>query len=231
MAKLIKEKLLSSLGYSIISILVVAFISLILVGFSYLGIGRFTIAKIPMYIYLVTSFVMSSLFFLLTSSKDYYQDLPIMVESSYHRKEIKKAMMVERIFNIILATAIILLGVFVSKFIGNILQASGIRIYYTEIYKNTLIINYIPHSLMITALASLILSGLMYLAYRFNSILVFLAFIGGLLFLNYLYFQQIKNNVARIFTIDQLTSLIIGIISIIIGLLLTNLINKIRIRG
>ncbi|MDY6064728.1 MAG: hypothetical protein SPI59_00175 [Finegoldia sp.] len=229
MAKLLRQKLTRSLGYCLISILVSAIIVLILSAVSFTGVGSFRLAKIPMYLYLTVSLVMVSFFFLLTSSKDYYQDLPVMVEASYHRKKIQKAMIVEVLFNIGLATGVIILAVFGAKLIGNVLEGYGIAVYYSNLYTDSPLFAYVLPGMMISSLSYLVISFFIYLAYRFNSILVFVVFVAGLIALTHFYLEGIKN-ATMVVVGDEIVSLVIALISIILAVLFTNPVKNLKIK-
>ena len=115
MKRLLKQKLSTSLSYAFYTLLVSVVILAIIGGLSYFKIWKFDFGKLPLFTYVVAMFLFNTFYFLLVASKDYFQDFGMDIESSYHRKQIKKATIFERIFNIVLVFGIIIGIVYLTR--------------------------------------------------------------------------------------------------------------------
>lgn len=232
MKRLLKQKLSNSLAYAFYTLLVSVVILAIIGGLSYFNIWKFDFGKLPLFTYVVPMFLFNTFYFLLVASKDYFQDFGMNVESSYHRKQIKKATIFERIFNVALVFAVIIGIIYLTRIMSGFLQARQIETYYDKIgvYTRGSLLSYMPVVFVISSLCSLVFTSLIFLAYKFGAVKIFILFTALIIAAN-VFFSKYLISAFKIFSgLNMYIYLGAGVIALILSILFTNFIKGLDVK-
>lgn len=232
MKRLLKQKLSNSLAYAFYTLLVSVVILAIIGGLSYFNLWKFDFGKLPLFTYVVPMFLFNTFYFLLVASKDYFQDFGMNIESSYHRKQIKKATIFERIFNVALVFAVILGIIYLTRIMSGFLQARQIETYYDKIgvYTRGSLLSYMPMVFVISSLCSLAFTSLIFLAYKFGAVKIFILFTAIVIAVN-VFFSKYLISAFKIFSgLNMYIYLGAGVIALILSILFTNFIKGLDVK-
>ncbi|MDU5271797.1 MAG: hypothetical protein E6162_01195 [Finegoldia magna] len=232
MKRLLKQKLSTSLSYAFYTLLVSVVILAIIGGFSYFKIWKFDFGKLPLFTYVVAMFLFNTFYFLLVASKDYFQDFGMDIESSYHRKQIKKATIFERIFNIVLVFGIIIGIIYLTRIMSGYLHARQIEIYYDKIgvFTKGSLLSYMPKVFVITTICSLAFNSLIFLAYKLGAVKIFILFTAIIIAVN-VFFSEYLISAFKLFSgLNMFVYLGAGVVAIILSVLFTNFIKGLNVK-
>lgn len=232
MKKLLRQKLSASIVYAIYTLLISLLILGVIGGLSYFKIWKFDFAKLPLFVYLVPLFLMNTFFYLIVASKDYFQDFGMNVESSHHRKTIKKATIFERIFNIILVFGILIGILYATRFLTTFLSTKGISVYYDRIgiFKESPLLGYIPEAFMIVSVCSLVFNSLIFLAYKFGAVKIFILFTAIIVAANVFLNSYLIAGFKFVRGLNMYIYLAIGLVALIFSILFTNFIKNLDVK-
>ncbi|MBS6927530.1 MAG: hypothetical protein KH152_03300 [Finegoldia magna] len=177
-------------------------------------------------------FLFNTFYFLLVASKDYFQDFGMDIESSYHRKQIKKATIFERIFNIVLVFGIIIGIVYLTRIMSGYLSARQIEIYYDKIgvFTKGSLLSYMPKVFVITTICSLAFNSLIFLAYKLGAVKIFILFTAAIIAVN-VFFSEYLISAFKLFSgLNMYIYLGAGVIAIILSVLFTNFIKGLNVK-
>ncbi len=232
MRRLLGQKLSASFIYAINTILVSVVIFGIITALSYFHIWKFDLGKLPLFMYLIPLFLLNTLFYLMIATKDYFQDFGMALESSYHRKSIKKATIVERIFNVILVFAILIGIIYSTRFLVNYLSANNINVYYDSvgIFKKSSLVGYMPELFAFTAFCGMLFSSVIFLAYKFGPIKVFVLVTALVICANFFFYDYMLIGFKWIKGLNMVFDLAIGVVSVVLSILFTNAIKNLDVK-
>ncbi|WP_297810067.1 hypothetical protein [uncultured Finegoldia sp.] len=232
MIRLLRQKLSTSFLYAFVTLFISAVILAAIGGLSYLKIWKFDLGKLPLFAYLIPMFLMNTFFYLLVASKDYFQDFGMNIESSYHRRQIEKAMIFERIFNIIFVFAIMIGVVYLTRYIGGYLHSKQIEIYYDRIgiYKKGSILQYFPVVFIFATVCSLAFNCLIFLAYKFGAVKIFVLFTAIVVAVNVFLSEYLIMAFKLITGLNSYIYFAIGGVAVILTLIFTNFIKGLDVK-
>ena len=223
MKRLLKQKLSTSLAYAFYTLLVSVVILAIIGGLSYFKIWKFDFGKLPLFTYVVAMFLFNTFYFLLVASKDYFQDFGMDIESSYHRKQIKKATIFERV----------IIGiVYLTRIMSGYLHARQIEIYYDKIgvFTKGSLLSYMPKVFVITTICSLAFNSLIFLAYKLGAVKIFILFTAIIIAVN-VFFSEYLISAFKLFSgLNMFVYLGAGVVAIILSVLFTNFIKGLNVK-
>lgn len=232
MKRLLRQKLSASISYLFYTLLVSVVILAIIGGLSYFKIWKFDFSKLPLFTYVVPMFLLNTFYFLLIASKDYFQDFGINIESSYHRKQIKKATIFERIFNVALVFGVIIGIIYLTRIMSGLLHARQIETYYDKIgiYTKGSLLSYMPIVFVISSLCSLAFTSLIFLAYKFGAVKIFILFTAIVIALN-VFFSEYLISAFKLFSgLNMYIYLGAGVIALVLSILFTNFIKSLNVK-
>ncbi|MDU5363045.1 MAG: hypothetical protein E6144_02135, partial [Finegoldia magna] len=161
-----------------------------------------------------------------------FQDFGMDIESSYHRKQIKKATIFERIFNIVLVFGIIIGIVYLTRIMSGYLHARQIEIYYDKIgvFTKGSLLSYMPKVFVITTICSLAFNSLIFLAYKLGAVKIFILFTAIIIAVN-VFFSEYLISAFKLFSgLNMFVYLGAGVVAIILSVLFTNFIKGLNVK-